>query len=308
MAAGSPVPDKIVKRIDLHAYWDEKRMSIDTMLGRMRSAGIDRAVVSSPCTKDFEPDKSPFMYNVQRVLLRSDWLRPIAELISASFYDSRGRLRSVWRLFTRSGKPINKVIEPDNAALLSVIEPHPQLSAWLWLNPHAMPPAKEVKRLIAHPRVAGIKLHAYWHRFPYEDAREIFSLAEESGLAVYLIMNFGWMGSVSRLLTDFPEVRVVFGYCGMPYFDALWREIKPFKNAFVDFTSNHIDGDGIAAAIAALGPERCLYGSDCPYNFPDKDGVFDYSLNAQRVLDHLPAEADAQKVFEGNAESLLHRV
>ncbi|PCI38405.1 MAG: hypothetical protein COB53_04830 [Elusimicrobia bacterium] len=294
-----------MKRVDLHAYWDDKRMSIETMLACMHSAGIDRAVLSSPCTKDFEPDKSPFMYTVQRVLLRSDWLRPIAELISASFYDSRGRLRPWWRLFTRSGKPINKVIEPDNAGLLRVIEPHPQLSAWLWLNPHAMPAPDELKILVAHPRVAGIKLHAYWHRFPYEDARDIFSLAKDSGLSVYLILNFGWLESVATLLKEFPGVRVVFGYCGMPYFDALWREIKPFENAFVDFTSNHIDNNGIAAAVAALGPERCLYGSDCPYNFPDAAGVFDYSSNIQRVKASLPQEADERLVFELNAERLL---
>ena len=291
--------------IDIHAYWDPGRMPLSQMQQEIRKHGLGRVILSPPCTRGFEPDKSPVMYATQRILLRSDLLRPLAELTARSFYDARGNLRPFWRLFTRSGRPIHKVIQPDNTGLLKVIDSYESFYAWYWLNPSSLPNQKQILQESQHPQVVGFKLHAYWHPFTVEEARRVFTAAEKMGLPVYLILGFGWLAGSIRLLEQFPTVPVIFGYGGFPYFDRLWERIQAFRNARVDLTSFHIDQRGIVAAVRSLGPERCLYGSDCPYNFPDKEGRFDYSKTFDRIQRLHLDPREKEQILGGNTQQLL---
>jgi predicted TIM-barrel fold metal-dependent hydrolase len=291
--------------IDDHAYWDPGHMSLEELQEQMRRHGLSGVILSPPCTQVYEPDKSPLMYAVQRHLLRSNVLRPVGEMVSQSFYDEAGRLRLFWRLFTRNSKPLNKVLVPDNTTLLAAISPFSNLYAWYWLNPASMPEKNVLEREIHHPRVAGVKLHAYWHRFTANDARRTFALAQDVGLPIYMILGFRWVGTALQLLQEFPSVPVIFGYGGFPYFDKLWKQILPFKNAMVDFASFHIDARGISDAVKILGAGRCLYGSDCPYNFKDKTGHFEYSKTMERIK-QLPVGADAlEDLFSRNAQKVI---
>ncbi len=293
--------------VDVHAYWDPARMPLNEMNRQIRQHGVGRVILSPPCTERFEPDKSPFMYAPQRFLLRNDLLRPIAEMSARSFYDGQGRLRPVWRLFTRSGQPINKVIVPDNAGLLEAIAPYESMCAWVWLNPGTVLFSEQIIRESSHPRVVGFKLHAYWHSFTAEQAEKVFFIAEETRRPIYLILGFGWLEGAVRFLEKFPSVHVIFGYGGFPYFSRLCRRILPFRNAWVDLTSNHLDERTIAEVVGILGPERCLYGSDCPYNFPDSAGRFDYSKTIGRIRGlHLDPQAE-ERILWRNAENLLFR-
>jgi uncharacterized protein len=36
-------------------------------------------------------------------------------------------------------------------------------------------------------------------------------------------------------------------------------------------------------AVAALGPDHCLFGTDGPYGFYGEDGKFDYGLMKRRI-------------------------
>jgi len=291
--------------IDDHAYWDAGHMSLDELQRQILSHGLTGVILSPPCTQVYEPDKSAFMYAVQRILLRNDVLRPMAELVSRSFYNGNGHLRPFWRLFTKNAQPIHKVIVPDNKGLLAAIAPFDNLYAWCWVNPRFMPPGEQIKSEISHPQVVGLKLHAYWHGFGVPEARPIFALAAEIGLPVYLLLGFGWVPSAIDLLGEFPSVNVIFGYGGFPYFDKLWKLIKPSKNAHVDFASLHIDQSGISTAIRALGPERCLYGSDCPYNFKDEKAHFDYSKSIERITRLALGSEALDLILRRNAERLL---
>jgi predicted TIM-barrel fold metal-dependent hydrolase len=155
--------------------------------------------------------------------------------------------------------------------------------AWYWINPQLAPAREQVLADLANPRVVGIKLHCYWHRFTAAAARPYFQMAHDLHKPLYLILGFGWLKEVPALLTDFPQAKVIFGYAGFPYFDPVWRAILPFKNAVIDLTSFHIDEKGIADALQILGPERCLFGTDCPYNFKGENDHFDYAQTLARI-------------------------
>lgn len=68
----------------------------------------------------------------------------------------------------------------------------------------------------------------------------VLRVADVRALPVYLLLNFGWLRRCRELLTKFPSARFIFGYGGFPYFDALWKIIKPFPNATIDLTSLHM--------------------------------------------------------------------
>ncbi len=296
---------KLSTMIDVHAYWDVGHMSLDALHRQMCQHGLAKAILSPPCTQVYEPDKSAFMYAVQRIMLRNDGLRPIAEAASQSFYDKAGHLRMFWRLFTRKGQPINKVLVPDNTSLLTAIETFENLYAWYWVNPTAMPEREQIQRELKHPKVAGLKMHAYWHKFTAQDAYPVFALAEQAELPVYLILGFDWLDSVVDVLREFTHVNVIFGYGGFPYFDKVWKAIRAFPNASVDFSSLHLDQNGISAVLQVLGSERCLYGSDCPYNFKDEEGRFDYSQTIDRITRLVLGPEALDLIFRRNAERVV---
>jgi predicted TIM-barrel fold metal-dependent hydrolase len=61
----------------------------------------------------------------------------------------------------------------------------------------------------------------------------------------------------------------------------------------------------VRAAVKALGPERCLFGTDAPYGFHEPDGSYDYG-EILGWVERLPISAAArEKVLFGNALELL---
>ena len=68
--------------IDAHAYLDESRISAANLDHLAKKNNLSTIIVSPPCTKDHEPDKSPVMYWIQRLLLKTKLLNIFAEWIS----------------------------------------------------------------------------------------------------------------------------------------------------------------------------------------------------------------------------------
>lgn len=291
--------------VDVHAYWDEKNMTIPELRAALLKHGISHVILSPPCTQGFEPDKSALMYGFQRFLLRNNLLRPLAALISRSFYNRENKLRPFWKLFTRHQKPINKVEFPDNENLLKAIAAFDEMSAWCWLNPKQLPKEESLISLLQHPKTVGIKIHGYWHRFGKEEAKTVFALALRYQCPLYFILGFGWIRPLQELLEEFPSVQVIIGYGGFPYFDLLWKEIRFYPNVMIDLTSFHIDCKGIRDAILALGANRCLYGSDCPYNFKDQENRFDYGNTLERIRQQKIERKSQEAILGGNAAVLL---
>ena len=73
----------------------------------------------------------------------------------------------------------------------------------------------------------------------------------------------------------------------------------------MDLSSPYIDEALARAAVAAMGPERCLYGTDAPYGFHDAGGSYDYG-EIKRWVERLPvASAKREAVFSENFLALL---
>ena len=111
---------------------------------------------------------------------------------------------------------------------------------------------------------------------------QIYSLplltrVEELGLPVLIHLGFRKRGDFRSICARFPKLRVISAHAGFPFYRDLWRYRNECPNLFVDLSSPYIDEALARAAVAAMGAERCFYGTDAPYGFEESDGSYDYA-------------------------------
>ena len=95
---------------------------------------IKNVIFSPPCTKFREPEKSDFMYSMQRKLLMNNFGYFISKYISKSFYNKNDELKLFWKLFSGNNDLI-KVVKPDNDYLYNSIKDIGNFRMWFWINP-----------------------------------------------------------------------------------------------------------------------------------------------------------------------------
>jgi len=299
------LPSKV---IDIHAFYDKSRMNIFEYLKLMDNYNIE-TVVLSPQSAYNEPKKSEMMYRIQRILLWNDFLRIFAKMISKTFYDSDGKLRRLWRLFTSENNSLNKVMEPNNGALEELIKVDKnRLKMWYWINPNNDISLTALKEKLFNPQIIGIKFHAYWHGFDLKILDQFMNICEQNNIPVYIILGFGKSGDYNHLIKNYPHNTIIFGYGGFPYFRKLWKTIKDKPKKYIDLTSIHLDKAIIGAALQMLGPRKCFYGSDCPYNFIDSSGSFNYNLTFYRLEFPFLSNDDLKDIFYKNFENNISNI
>lgn len=113
-------------------------------------------------------------------------------------------------------------------------------------------------------------------------------------------LGFRMRGDVSEICERFPKLKVISAHAGFPFYDALWRFRDRFPNLYVDLSSPYIDEELARAAVRAMGPERCLYGTDAPYGFHSEDGSYDYG-EILRWVDRFPISSGDKERMLGPA-------
>lgn len=82
-------------------------------------------------------------------------------------------------------------------------------------------------------------------------------------------------------------------------------ELDRIMALHVDLSSPYLDEPLARAAVAAMGPERCLYGTDSPYGFHGDDGSYDYGA-IRGWIERLPVSAqERDRVFADNFQAIL---
>ncbi|MCF8029177.1 MAG: hypothetical protein K9K81_12495 [Desulfobacteraceae bacterium] len=58
--------------------------------------------------------------------------------------------------------------------------------------------------------------------------------------------------------------------------------------------------EGAAAKLAALGPEKCMYGTDGPFGYPAADGKYDHGAILSEIRQFPISFADQEKITGKN--------
>jgi predicted TIM-barrel fold metal-dependent hydrolase len=153
-------------------------------------------------------------------------------------------------------------------------------------------------------------IHATGSREPEREPYTLHFINEET-IAVYGLVN-------SQVFQDFPELKVLVSHGGgaIPYqlgrFDSASarRSHVRFKDAMRKLYYDTVlyTADALELLIRTVGPDRVLYGAECPgvgsaVN-PDTGSTFDDIVPLIRQIDWLAAD-DKQKILEDNARKLF---
>lgn len=298
-------------RIDAHFHLDERRQPLPALLSAMDRADIRRTVLIARVTEEVEPDKSRAMLAIQRTLLSSAWGRPAARLAAATFYDRTGSVRSCWRPFTAGGRGYRKSMEPDNDSVARAVAAHPnRLWGWAFVNPRLGDPRvgdalAQAERWLSVPGMIGVKAHPYWHGFGVRELEPLLLHLEAKRIPLLIHLGFGAQGDFAWLAGRFPRLPVVFAHAAIPFFGAAWRTVRSREGLYVDLSSCHLSAGLVRRAVAALGPDRCLFGTDGPYGFTAPDGGYDDSVVRGWVERLALPDAEMEAVWGGNLLRIL---
>lgn len=284
---------------DAHYHLDPRLEGIDRLLAQMQAHGIGRvALIASPCDP-FHVGKAGAAYvkAMRRALAGgAPWLGRI--LYRSTVYPS-GRVS-----FLSRSAAIYR--EPDNDAVERAFTAHPgKFVGWLFLNPRSKAPVEEAERRFSRPDWIGIKAHPFWHRYPVAALDDLAALCQERGKPMLVHLGAGARrGDFRRLPQRFPRLKLVYAHAGIPWYGPLWEDALRRANVFVDLSSPYLDRELRHRALRALGPSRCLYGSDGPYGYPGRDGGYDHGAILRQIIQAgLPAR-DLDRVLGGNFNEL----
>lgn len=256
--------------VDCHAHLEPRMLDVPLALAKMDAAGIDR-VALIPAMNDPLPHTPERLLSVLRRLMRFRGTRPVAEAVHRSLLTAEGDLRL-------DGKIFGIYDRPDNESVARICEAHPtRFMGWIFLNPRNNPAVlDELELWRSVPGMIGVKLHPHWHDYRTELLAPLLRRAAELKLPVLIHLGFRKRGDFRALCDAFPTLTVISAHAGFPFYDDLWAYRGAYPNLHVDLSSPYIDERLARAAVAAMGPERCLFGTDAPYGFHESDGSYDY--------------------------------
>jgi predicted TIM-barrel fold metal-dependent hydrolase len=280
--------------IDTHAHFDPRILDTESVLAKMDAAGVDR-IAMIPTMNDPVPATPERLLAVMRRLSRSGAGRLLVEATHRALLTPEGDLRL-------SGQVVGIYARPDNAPVARLCAAHPdRFFGWVFLNPRNNPGVlDELERWRSAPGMIGIKLHPHWHDYRTEILGPVLRRAEELGLPVLIHLGFRGRGDFRAICRAHPRLKVVSAHAGFPFYDDLWAYRGECPNLYVDLSSPYIDEALARAAVKAMGPERCLYGTDAPYGFHEEDGSYDYG-EIRRWVERMPvSSAMRERIFGGN--------
>ncbi|MCB9761593.1 MAG: amidohydrolase [Alphaproteobacteria bacterium] len=282
--------------VDCHAHFEPRMLDLDGLVARLDAAGVDR-VALIPTMNDPLPETPERLLAVLRRVMNSP-ARPLARLIHRATLTRGGDLRlggEVYRIYR----------QPDNGPVAEVLKAHPdRFWGWIFLNPAADPDVLEtLERWREVPGFIGVKLHPHWHDYSVDVLGPVLRRCEELGLPV--LIHLGFRGDFVAMAQAHPKLPILSAHAGFPFYRALWRYKADCPNLYVDLSSPYIDEELARQAVAAMGPERCLYGTDAPYGFHDEDGGYDYG-EIRRWVERLPVSSSAMEgIFGGTFVGLV---
>jgi len=192
--------------------------------------------------------------------------------------------------------------EPDNESVARVMQAHPdRFYGWIVVNPKVADPIAEVERWVERPGWVGVKIHPSLHRYPVAMVDDVALFCSENGLP--LMVHLGGdreRGDYRYLPERYPSLKVLYAHAGVPFWDELWEYAGKKDNVHVDLSSQYLDDPLRLETVEALGADKCLYGTDGPYGYPDADGSYDHGRILNEILNWPLTLADKKRILGGN--------
>ena len=289
------------KVIDCHSHFEPSLLDVKSIIERMNKHGIDQTYLMSAMTEPAIYNKSNYLMGIQRFILNSNLLWPLARKLDEGFHTSPGEWDPWYRKYIGKKMKYKIIQDPDNLSVFNAIDQEPdKLRGWIFLNPKLTNWESEFKKWIVHEGTVGLKIHPFWHRYSIEDANKIAELAIDYNLPLMVHLGFDSQAKIRLFLKKYYDLKIIFSHAAFPFYQKIWPYILDTQSGYVDLSSHHVDKRILKRAVSYLGPNRCLFGTDDPY------GDESAGSNIIRWIDQLNIdESSKEDIYSKNILSIV---
>ena len=282
--------------IDCHYHLDPKLKPMDELLAEMDASGVDRVALMG---KQIEPmpDPSRFVVATMQFCLGRGPLRRLIKPLVANFTED-GAIKVPGGVH-----PIDP--DPPNQPVFDAVREHPdRFMGWVFVNPHGeLDPVEELERWAGSPGFVGIKAHPFWNRHTPLELAPVAERLVKLGKPMLIHCGFDEDGDFRSLLAEVPGLKLILAHAGFPEYRDAWPVIRDSPDLLVDLSQTSYVGPRILRDVVdALGPDRCLYGTDGPYGlFPP----YEYSEIKSRIESTVTDPGARRRILGENMSDLL---
>lgn len=289
--------------IDCHAHYEPRILDAEGLVKKMNCAGVDKSVLIPLLTDPPETKKSDILIAIQRFMLNTELLWPIAASITKSMYKASGEWHIWYRKFSLGPQRFNIVEVPDNQSVAEVVSKYKgRLLGWIFINPSHDDSLEQIERWRNVQGMIGVKIHPFWHRYPIEMVQKVAQRTEELGLPMLVHLGFDSHGNYPWLIDMFPKLKIIFAHLGVPFYKKMWPSVSNNPNVFMDISSTyHVNEKLVRDAVKIIGAHKCLFGTDTPY--AHEDSIF----RIKRWVENLDvSDDDKEGIFSKNFLRLIN--
>ena len=281
--------------IDAHYHIEEKIEKIERLLNQMDYHNIDKIALISPLCDPFRVDGiAESLAKFARKTLSWKW-KKIGIITYKSLVTGKGQ-------FSILGKKYNIYPVPDNDFVQKAMNAYPdRFLGWIFINPAASDPIKEIEKYISKPGWIGVKCHLFWHQYSTKLLDGAAALCNEKKKA--MILHHGvddGQGDYKYLPERYPDLNIIYAHASVPFFYSSWEYIKEKPNVYVDLSGPYLDEKTRNRAVEILGPGKCIYGTDGPYGYEDSEGNYDRSVVLEEIYRLPVSDPEKEKILSGN--------
>ncbi|NOY70048.1 MAG: amidohydrolase [Deltaproteobacteria bacterium] len=281
--------------IDMHYHLDENMEPMDRLIAQMDKFHIDRIALVAQMVEPFHvKGVAEKLSRLVRAMLTGFWYR-LGLLAYESTVTKSGK-------FSILGKTYNIDQLPDNNTVAAAVAAHPdRFYGWFFINPSKHDAVSEMEKAFANKGWIGVKCHPFWHQYPIALLDDAAALCSEKGIP--LLIHIGGKkdnGDFRYLPERHPKLNIIYAHAGVPHYRRFWEYAKTRKNVFTDLSSPYLDAPLRLAAMKAMGPEKCMYGTDGPFGYPADDGLYDHGAILGEIQDFPVSDGEKELIAGQN--------
>ncbi len=282
--------------IDAHYHLDEPLQPVETLLAGMDASGVERTCLIAPIAISLRLSATAETMARMMTRMLAGRLHPVGLFFYRGTVTSRGTCVVLGRQY-----PLCTV--PDNTAVARVLEAHPKrFYGWVFVNPGAADPVAEIESQANRPGWIGVKAHPFWHRYPVSALDETARWCQEQDWP--LLIHLGGdaeTGDCRYLPARHSRLKVIYAHAATPFYRKVWEYAAGKDNVMIDVSNTmYVNTSVLSQAVKAMGPGRCIWGTDGPY------GHIDRSREIQRIQSLELSEADQQRILGGNLLEIIN--
>jgi predicted TIM-barrel fold metal-dependent hydrolase len=280
--------------IDCHYHIEERALSLNKLLEEMDKCGIQKAALMGSMIEPFkEPPK--FLIGILQMFLENAALRGIGKALVSNFTDN-GEVKIL-------GTAYYIETDPDNEKVFDIVKKNPErFLGWIFVNPRGK--REQVAEFLKYKDregFVGVKAHPFWHHFKPVELAPVAEILAKIGKPLLIHAGFGEEGNFEALLAKVPELKLILAHAGFPEYADTWKKIKTRKNVYLDLSqTSYTSEKATREAVAFLGVDRLLFGTDGPYGFHGADHKYDYGFIKRRIQRLFPDTVVQQRLLSKN--------